>query len=216
MTTMTDSTTPNATQPGIPPGYWQDARGALIPVDTIKPIDQERDTLVKALVAKAKALNAALEDFKQAAFGDIAAFVELSAEQYGVAWGGKKGNVQLLSFDGKYKVLRSIQESITFDERLQAAKAHIDACLAEWTQDARPELKAIINRAFEVDKQGNINTNAVLALRRLAINDPRWVAAMQAIADAVQVTGSKSYIRLYERVGASDRYVAISLDIAAV
>lgn len=196
--------------------YWPDARGNLIPVDAIKPIDKERDALVKELVEKARALNAALQAFKQSAFGDIAAFVELSAEQYGVNWGGKKGNVQLLSFDGKYKVLRSIQESITFDERLQAAKSLIDVCLTEWTKDARPELKAIINRAFEVDKQGNINTNAVLALRRLAITDERWTKAMQAIADAVQVTGSKSYIRLYERVGDSDQYRAVVLDIAGV
>lgn len=199
-----------------PPGYWPDARGNLIPIDSIKPIDQERDATVKNLIAKARVLNQALTDFKTAAFGDIAAFVELSAEQYGVNWGGKKGNVQLLSFDGKYKVLRSIQESITFDERLQAAKALIDDCLTEWTKDARPELKAIINRAFEVDKAGNINTNAVLALRRLAITDERWTSAMGAIADAVQVTGSKSYIRLYERVGQTDQYRAVALDIAGV
>lgn len=200
----------------IPPGYWPDARGNLIPVDAIKPIDKERDALVKELVEKAKALNAALQAFKQSAFGDIAAFVELSAEQYGVKWGGRVGNIQLLSFDGKYKVLRAIQESITFDERLQAAKALIDQCLTDWTKDARPELKAIVNRAFTADKQGNINTNAVLSLRRFKFTDQRWGTAMEAIAESVQVTGSKSYIRLYERVGDSDQYRAVVLDIAGV
>lgn len=196
--------------------YWPDARGNLIPVDAIKPIDKERDALVKELVEKAKALNSALQAFKQSAFGDIAAFVELSAEQYGVKWGGRVGNIQLLSFDGRYKVLRAIQESITFDERLQAAKALIDQCLTDWTKDARPELKAIVNRAFTADKQGNINTNAVLSLRRFEFTDPRWGTAMEAIAESVQVTGSKSYIRLYERVGDSDQYRAVVLDIAGV
>lgn len=200
----------------IPPGYWPDARGNLIPVDAIKPIDKERDALVKELVEKAKALNSLLQMFKQEAFGDIAAFVELSAEQYGVKWGGRVGNIQLLSFDGRYKVLRAIQESITFDERLQAAKALIDQCLTEWTQDARPELKAIVNRAFTADKQGNISTNAVLSLRRYEFTDSRWGTAMQAISDSVQITGSKSYIRLYERVGDSDQYRAVVLDIAGV
>ena len=117
--------------------------------------------------------------------------------------------------DGRYKVLRAIAENLSFDERLQAAKALIEECLTEWTQGARPELRAIVNRAFETDKAGNLNTNAVLGLRRLDINDDRWHRAMQAIGESLQVVGSKSYIRLYERVGDSDKYALISLDVAA-
>ncbi|MDZ7902308.1 MAG: DUF3164 family protein [Rheinheimera sp.] len=39
---------------------------------------------------------------------------------------------------------------------------------------------------------------------------------MTAIGDAVQVVGSKAYIRVYERIGDSEMYRAIPLDIAAV
>ncbi|MCY1558712.1 hypothetical protein D9M68_956700 [compost metagenome] len=56
----------------------------------------------------------------------------------------------------------------------------------------------------------------MLALRRLQIGDERWQRAMQAIGEACQVVGSKSYIRVYERVGDTDQYKPISLDIAAV
>lgn len=56
----------------------------------------------------------------------------------------------------------------------------------------------------------------MLALRRLDIQDPRWLQAMDAIGDACQVVGSKSYIRVYERIGDSDQYRPISLDIAGV
>ena len=38
---------------------------------------------------------------------------------------------------------------------------------------------------------------------------------MQAIGESLQVVGSKSYIRLYERVGESDKYQLISLDVAS-
>ncbi|MBJ2645055.1 DUF3164 family protein, partial [Salmonella enterica subsp. enterica serovar Typhimurium] len=68
--------------------------------------------------------------------------------------------------------------------------------------------------AFDTDKEGNINTGRVLALRRLEIDDDRWQQAMQAIGEAVQVVGSRSYIRVYERVGDSDEYRPIALDIA--
>ena len=56
----------------------------------------------------------------------------------------------------------------------------------------------------------------MLALRRHDFDDPRWLKAMDAIADAVQVTGSKSYVRIYERIGETERYQPISLNISEV
>lgn len=200
----------------IPEGFRQDAKGHLVPVKMIKPIDLARDELVIELVDKAKAISQALGAFKGLAFGDIKAFVEMSAEQYKATIGGKKGNVTLLSFDGRYKIVHAVQDSIKFDERLQAARALIDECAAEWTQDARSEVRVLVNEAFRTDKVGEISTGRVLALRRLEISDSRWQRAMQAISDAVQVVGSKSYVRIYERIGDSDQYASIPLDIASV
>ncbi|EFW11626.1 hypothetical protein SSYM_2260 [Serratia symbiotica str. Tucson] len=206
----------NTTENTIPAGYWKDARGILTPESLIKPVDKERDALVKAIVERAKPLQKALRDFKQDTFADIQALVDLSAEQYGATIGGKKGNVTLYNYDGQFKVQRAMQDRIAFDERIQAAKKLIDACVAEWTQGARPELLAIIDQAFTTDKEGDINSGRVLQLRRHDITDPRWLRAMDARAEAVQVVSSKSYIRLYERVGDTDQYVPISLDIAGV
>lgn len=198
----------------LPTGYMQDSSGRLVPIDTIKPIDLARDQLVEEIVAKAKLLNSQITDFKDAVFGDIAAFVELSAEQYGVRVGGNKGNVTLISFDGRYKILRAIAEHLRFDERLQAAKALIDECIHDWAQGSRPELQALVNDAFQVDKQGNINTVRVLALRRIQITDERWLRAMRAISESVQVVGSKTYLRVYQRDDQGE-YQPIALDIAA-
>ena len=200
----------------IPAGYWRDGEGRLIPENMVKPIDRARDDLVRELVGKAKAASAVLADFKAKAFGDIGAFVEMSGEQYGVKLGGVKGNVTLLSFDGRFKIVRQIQEHLVFDERLQAAKQLIDECIQTWTEGSSDAIKALINDAFQVNKEGKINTARVLGLKRLNINDEKWLRAMQAIADSVQVAGSKPYIRIYERVGDTDQYQPISLDVAAV
>jgi Protein of unknown function (DUF3164). len=200
----------------IPDGYWMDAKGCLIPESMIKPIDKERDRLVKELVNKANEVSAVLSSFKVQAFGDIAAFIDLSAEQYDTKVGGQKGNLTLYSFDGKYRVQRAIQDRIAFDERLQAAKELIDQCLHDWTEGARPEIQSIVTNAFATDKEGQINTGRVLTLRRLDIKDDRWVRAMAAIGEAIQVVGSKSYIRVYERIGDSEQYRPIPLDIAGV
>lgn len=200
----------------VPEGFRMDAKGRLIPEEQIKEIDKLRDELVLSIVDRACELRDQLRDFKSDVFSEIAALIETSAQEYDVQIGGKKGNVQLVSFCGRYKVLRAISETITFDERLQAAKGLIEDCLRDWTTDARPEVATIVQDAFRVDQAGNIRTGQVLGLRRLNIQDKRWLKAMDAISDAVQVTGSKSYIRIYERVGSTDQYQPISLDIAGV
>lgn len=56
----------------------------------------------------------------------------------------------------------------------------------------------------------------MLGLKRLNISDEKWLRAMQAIGDSVRVSGSKPYLRLYERIGDTDQYSPISLDVAAV
>lgn len=198
----------------IPAGYREDQHGRLVAESQIKPIDLARDALVRELVDKAKRTSQMISEFKAGAFADIAAFVQLSGEEYGVRLGGTKGNVTLLSFDGRFKILRAIAESITFDERLQAAKELIDQCLREWTEGARPEVNTLVQDAFRVDKAGNIRTAQVLGLRRLDITDERWLRAMQAISEAVQVVGSKSYVRVYERNDATGEYRPIPLDVA--
>ncbi|MCP8465222.1 DUF3164 family protein [Pseudomonas sp. ZM23] len=200
----------------IPEGYRMDAQKRLVAEVLIKPVDLARDQLVMELVGKAKAVQEELSRFKASAFGDIEAFVDLSVEQYGVKRGGKKGNVSLLSFDGRYMIKKAIQETIQFDERIEAARVLIDECLRDWTQGARPEVVTLVSNAFRTDTNGEIRTARVLALRRLDIPDERWQRAMKAIGEACQAVGSKSYIRLYERVGDSDQYEQISLDMAGV
>ena len=200
----------------VPDGFKRDARSRLVPVDTIKPIDLARDSLVTEIVAKANLLNEMLAKAKEQIHADIAAFVELSAEQYNVSLGGTKGNVSLISFDGQFKVLRASQDNIVFDERLQAAKKLIDECLKDWSQGAHKGLMVMIDDAFRADRNGELRTARILALRRHDIDDPRWIKAMEAIGDALQVVGSKSYIRVYERIKDTENYRQIPLDIAAV
>jgi len=200
----------------LPPGYLRNAQGHLVPTEMVKPIDRARDDLVQELMKHARATNELLKAFKSRVFGDVAAFANLSAEQYDAKLGGKKGNITLYSFDGAYKIQLATADNIVFDERLQAAKALIDACIEDWSQGSSPEIKVLVQQAFQTDKEGNLNTGRILGLRRLEITDTRWQSAMKAIGESVQVVGSKQYIRFYERVGDTDQYVGISLDIAAV
>lgn len=200
----------------IPTGYWEDANGALIPVVKIKPIDKNRHELVVQLCEEAKNQSAALFGFKATAMQAVSDFIARSLAEYDVAHGGKKGNVTLISFDGRFKIIRQMQETITFDERLQAAKALIDECIQSWSKGSNANIKVLVNDAFQVDQQGKISTGRVLGLRRLDISDEKWLKAMQAIGDSMQVASTKPYIRFYERDDATGEYMAINLDVAAL
>ncbi|MFQ2613754.1 DUF3164 family protein [Aeromonas caviae] len=193
----------------------QNAQGHWVPENLIAPADKLRDEVVLAIIAAAREQRALLAAFKIGAMQQIADFVDLSAEQYGVAWGGTKGNVTLLSFDGRYKLIRAVGEHRKFDERIQAAKALIDQCIERWSDGASSEIRALVDHAFRVSKSGHIDVNQVLSLRQLNIDDPDWLLAMQAAVDAIQVTGTSQYLRLYER-DAHGRYIQMSLDLAKV
>lgn len=196
--------------------YRRNAKGALIPLSTIPEITLLRDDVICKIVQKAKLMNAELKALKQELFNDIHAFVELSVEKYDTKVGGEKGNLTLVAFDGRFKVQLANHDNLVFDERLQAAKALIDECLREWTADSRPEIKALIDNAFAVDKEGKISIARVFNLRSLKIDNAKWLRAMTAISDAVTIVGSKSYVRIYERNEQTQKYEVISLDIAGV
>jgi len=208
--------TPTTADPRIPAGYWQDAQGNLVPEANVRDIDKLRDQTVRLLFERAQDEAARLRAFKDDAMADVTSFVQTSMEQYGVKIGGEKGNVTLMTFDGKYKIVRQMQDYIVFGEQLQAAKALVDACLMRWSEGADANLCVLINDAFQVDKQGNISVGRVLGLRRHAIDDPDWQTAMRAISDSVQIGTTRPYIRFYVRDDASGRYEALSLDMANV
>jgi hypothetical protein len=194
----------------------QDQQGRLVPEAMVKEIDKMRNELVLAVVKSARDVSEVLAAFKTASFGDIQSFCDLSAEQYDKELGGVKGNVTLLSYDGRYRVSRAISETYVFDERLQVAKALVDECLQEWSGDSRPELKMLINDAFQVDKLGQVNVKRIMSLRKFNIDDPRWRKAMEAINDSLNVLESRMYLRVHERIEGTEQWRQIPLDISGV
>ncbi|ENY6783343.1 DUF3164 family protein [Providencia rettgeri] len=197
-------------------GHWRDGKGHQVSIDMIKGIDRARDTLVGDIVTKAVEYHNALKAFKRYAFEEIDAFRALSAEQYDAVVGGEKGNVKLYTFDGEYCIQVAVQDRISFDERLHTAKTLVDECIIAWSEGADPKILAIIHDAFQVDKEGKIRTQDILSLRRLDITDERWVQAMNAISESIQVIDSCRYIRVYQRTGENNQYTQISLNITGV
>jgi hypothetical protein len=191
-----------------------DAKGRWTPVETIRAADKLEDQTVRKIMGYARDLSEQVARFKQHTFDDLGTFEALLAEQYGASKGGAKGNKTFLSFDGLKKVEVQVQDHIDFGPQLQIAKSLVDECLNEWAADSRPEIRAIVTRAFNTDKAGKINRAEIFMLLRLEIEDERWKQAMAAIRDAMRVIGSKTYVRCYERASIADRFRPITIDLA--
>ncbi|AZE35259.1 DUF3164 family protein [Pseudomonas chlororaphis] len=200
----------------IPAGFVRNAIGHLVPVDQVREQDKLRDQVAAELAEAAKKLHLDLKNFKKKSLGDIADLISIAGERYGVQMGGKKGNVTIATYDGKYKVVRSHADRLTFTEEMEVAKVMVYDCIKTWSKGADNHLLAIVDRTFSPNRNGQIKTSDVLDLLRLEIDDDTWKAAMKAVKDSILVSGSAVYIRVYERVNGTDEYRAIPLDLAVV
>ena len=195
--------------------FMTDSQGRQVPDELVSEIDKLRDQTVRKIADEAMKMKQVLAEFKQRIRDDIYTFVDISASRYGKSWGGKKGNITLTTYDGQYRLIVSINDRLFFDERLQVARELISDCIEKWSEGSRSEIRILVQDAFQVDKAGKINTARVLGLRRLEIQDPDWKKAMAAISDSIQVSGSKQYLRFYEK-NEQGEYVQIPLDVAAL
>jgi len=191
-----------------------DAKGGMLPLELIKPADKLEDETVRKIMNYARDLSAQVARFRGHTMTDLGEFDALLDQEYGLKKGGKKGNRTYQTFDGLMKVSVSVADFVDFGPQLQVAKTLIDECLNEWSADSRPEIRAIVTRAFNTDKEGQINRSEIFMLLRLQIEDERWLRAMEAIRDAMRVTGSKEYVRFYERRRITDPWSAVTIDLA--
>lgn len=200
----------------VPEGYMQNAQGHLVPDSQVREQDKLRNAIVNDLAKDALVINKALREFKAKALSDIADIIQIAADRWEVDLGGKKGNISLLSFNGQYKIQRVYAERIVFTEELEAAKELFGSCLDRWTADVSTPVRSLIDRAFRPNKSGQIRTAELLGLLRLEIDDDEWLQACDALKTSISVSGSTVYVRVYERIGRSDQYRHISLDLAGV
>ena len=194
--------------------YMADARGALIPIETVKAQHQLEDAIVREQFGWFLALVEQINRFRGHLFGDLGEFDALLAEKYGVEKGGTKGNRTYATIDDCFRISIRVRDSLDFGPELQQAKALIDECLRNWSEDAAAPLRVIVNGAFNVDKEGLINKSEIFKLLRHDIQDPQWLAAMDALRDAIRITGSRTTPEFRMRKGPGEELVSVSLNLS--
>jgi hypothetical protein len=203
---MSDETTK------IPEGYMQNGLGHLVPLANVPELDKLRDETVRAMVREAETVGRLVAEFRTRAGQAVASFCELSAQEFGAELGGGKGNVTLTSYDGSMKVVRARADQITFNEAVRVTRELCFKCIAKWSEGANANLATVVRRSFETDKNGHLSAAKILSLRTYEIrDDPDWDAAMDALDRAIQVIGSRQYVRFYRR-GPDGKYAQVGVD----
>jgi len=197
---------------------WYNKRGEEVHADMVRADDKMKTELVYDILDKVKEKREVLRAFKKETLEDISTYMQILRDEYKLEpmKKGNKGNITLESFDGLKKVQIAVATHIGFDEKLTFAKEKFDMYFKEITKDADGDLKTLIMKVFEVDKKGNVNVKQILSLKSYDIAHPLWLEAMAIIDDAIEIVGSKSYIRFYERKSTEDKWDNISLNISDV
>ena len=201
---------------------WKDSAGRMVPLANISESDQMKNELAQRLCAAAEQVRDQAAEFKRNSMAEMNAARDLIFERFGAKVGGEKGNFTIKSFDGSCYAEVSVAERVSFGIELKAAKSLIDECIENWAAegDLNPNIRALVEHAFQVNKAGRIDTQRVLGLRKLKMvgtdgnPDPVWDRAMDAVAEALNVDGTAIYLRFYRRNPTTDRHEQIALNFS--
>ena len=200
----------------VPAGYRRNERGDLVRLANIQPRDVEMDKIVDRIHGFGHDLSQQISRFREYTLNDIMSYVERVVSEYGGKIGGAKGNVQLTSFDGCKRVQLAQAQVIEAGPEIAAVNAIIDECIADWSKYSNLNLRALVDAALKPNAAGQISVSALLKLRRVEIDDPRWRKVQEAISDALRPTGRAEYIRLYKRETPEQPWHQVPLNLAHV
>ena len=198
--------------------YMINSRGEQVHIDLVKGDEKMRDGLVNELLDEAVAFKGIMAEFRSKAEQKVEGYFEELMAKYNLdpKAKSKKGNITLENYAGTAKVQIAISDKLTFDEKIQLARMKFDEYFDEVTEGSSEEIKLLINKAFDVDKEGNIDVKKILELRSYNIKHPKWVEGVALIEESKKIVSSKSYIRFYRRESSDKAWEHVSLDIAAV
>lgn len=204
----------------IPEGYLENARGHLVPKETIKAQDLLQDQTVRKIVSYADDLAARIGRFKGHTYEDVFTFLDLLREKYGITKRGTKGkgNLTLTSFDGNQQVTIRVHDQLAFGPELKIAEEVISACLRKWGSADHPVVRSLVMDAFNADKEGNLSREKVFQVMNAnyeSVEEPEWHSAIELLRQSIRVVGSKSYLGIAKRTGPEGVMRSVKIDLAS-
>ena len=192
--------------------YWIDGSGAKVPVQYVPADEKKRDKVVNRIFRKVDSFQERMKKMKLEIEAEMKKYLSQIAGEYGENW---EGNCSIYDFGKEKQIEIKVAKKFVFNEKLQIAKQKIDSCIKEWSEGSSQKMLALINKAFRVDKKGQVDTKMILGLRELNIKDKMWKEAMELINEAITVDSSKIYYN-FRHKDESGQWKIISLNFSAI
>ncbi len=193
-----------------------DSMGAAVPLRHVSKYDRTRDAAVRRIYARFAKARQALEKVMAESLADLDAVAKARGEA-GID-SGAKGNIQVSSFDGLITVGLNVRYDIHLDERAVRARELMFACARriadKLNSDEAKLLEVLIDEAFQPTRSGALPVARVLSLMRREVNDADWKEAKRLLADSMETSRGKSYLRVEARPDRQHDPVPVRLDIA--
>ncbi|MBK5213400.1 MAG: DUF3164 family protein [Flavobacteriaceae bacterium] len=179
-------------------GMWTDESGVQIPYNRITSVERLMERHSWKILKGAQDINKRLADFKDM-------IRELCQEAHDAFMKEQKieretkGNFSWFNFNRSIKVEITVNEPIQFDDMtITAAKAKFDEFLNDNITSKNEFVKAMIIDAFETQRNGQLDTKAVMKITRYEkrINDTKFSEAVDLINSSIRRPKSKSYFRV--------------------
>ncbi len=210
--------------------YYIDACGEKVAARHVKKYDRDRDKIANQIFRDWEAEEARLKKLKGVTLERVERLQQAAAAEAGVKdLGGKAGNIQFRSFDGRITVAVDNAKRTEFDERLHLAEQLIMEAVTEISEkvmadsNASPEQRAMVKdlveiatRAFKPRKSGKLDMQRVRELRTYNVKHPKWKKACEIISECERVIGHRRYIRVTVRQTPDSTPRPIVLDVAAL
>ena len=126
----------------------------------------------------------------------------------------RAGYATVTSFSGKYQVKVNAYPYYTFGDGFQVAKEMMAEVIHESiTGEFQQEVREIFDRAFAMDREGQVNLPQIMRLMDYNIPDERWQSGRKILMEELRVLKRQAHISFKVRDD-DDKLMSIPLNIS--
>lgn len=196
------------------PKTMVDATGAAIPIKYVSKFDRDRDALARRIEKRWTKARKDLERVLADSLADLRRFCQANDIARNA-----QGNLQLSSFDSLIQISVEQSYQIILDTRVATAREKMIGfarrALGKAAGTSNGEaLLAIIEQAFSANRAGILPYAKILALLRITIDDPDWIAAKKLLSESILPQRGKAYLRVAKRPSTQAKWQNLQLNVA--
>lgn len=188
------------------------------PRERMAPTALLANDLAIELVGDARALQELISEQKRRMFERAREFEAKLLEHYQARKRkGSRGAFTAESCDARFKVELSVSDFRRVNADIMAAQSLMAEVLDDLTENVSPDIRLLLSAAFEPDERtGRVNVDRLQQVRRVRLSHPRWQEVLDAVANSIEISRSKPYLRFYWRENTEKEYQQVVLQFSAL